>query len=104
MMTDWLGFGFILLIICGGLYLLARPAKPVTQEEFEKRAAEAPSLLSAGVMGLQKILDPAVEKAAAVQEDFRQGYLDGEQESGEGNDTTPAPEKLNSSTKEEGDA
>lgn len=87
-MSDWIGLGFILLIICGGLYFLARPEKPITQEEFEKRAAEAPSMLSAGVMGLQKILDPAVEKAAAVQEDFRQGYLDGEQESGEDNDKT----------------
>ena len=85
-MNDWLGLGFILLIVCGGLYLLARPAKPITQEEFEKRASEAPSLLSAGVMGLQKILDPAVEKAAAVQEDYRQGYLDGEQESGDDNE------------------
>ncbi|HEX7997996.1 MAG TPA: hypothetical protein VF528_06360 [Pyrinomonadaceae bacterium] len=103
-MSDWLGLGFILLIVCGGLYLLARPAKPVTQEEFEKRAAEAPSLLSAGVMGLQKILDPAVEKAAAVQEDFRQGYLDGEQEAGDGNDTTPVDAELNSSTEEESDA
>jgi hypothetical protein len=37
-------------------------------------------------MGLQKILDPGAEKAAIVQEDFRQGYLDGEQESGEGKD------------------
>jgi hypothetical protein len=35
-------------------------------------------------MGLQKFLDPAQEKAIAAQEDFKQGYLDGEQESGEG--------------------
>ena len=103
-MSDWIGLGFILLIVLGGLYLLARPQKPVTQEEFEKRAAEAPGLLSAGVMGLQKILDPAAEKAAAVQEDFRQGYLDGEQESGDGNDTTPDADNVNSSTKEDGDA
>ena len=103
-MSDWIGLGFILLIVLGGLYFLARPQKPVSQEEFEKRAAEAPSLLSAGVIGLQKILDPAVDKAVAAQEDFRQGYLDGEQESGDGNDTTPAPEKLNSNTKEDGDA
>lgn len=98
-MSDWIGLGFILLIVLGGLYLLVRPAKPITKEEFEKRAAEGPSLLSAGVMGLQKVLDPAVEKAAAVQEDFRQGYLDGEQESGDGNDTAPASDKNSSSTK-----
>jgi hypothetical protein len=85
-MSDWIGLGFILLIVFGGLYLLTRPAKPVTQEEHERRAAESKGLLSAGVMGLQKILDPAVEKAVATQEDFRQGYLDGEQESGDDND------------------
>jgi hypothetical protein len=87
-MSDWIGLGFILLIVLGGLYFLARPPKPITQEEFEKRAAEGPSLLSAGALGLQKILDPAAQKAAAVQEDFRQGYLDGEQESGDDNDKT----------------
>ena len=42
-------------------------------------------MLGAGMMGLQKILDPAAEKAAIVLEDFRQGYLDGEQESGDDN-------------------
>lgn len=85
-MSDWIGLAFILLIVCGGLYLLTRPQKPVSQEEHEKRAAENKGMLAAGVMGLQKILDPAAEKAAAVQEDFRQGYLDGEQESGDDNE------------------
>jgi hypothetical protein len=103
-MTDWIGLSFILLIVFGGFYLLTRPSKPVTQEEHERRVQEGPGLLGAGVMGLQKILDPATEKAAAVQEDFRQGYLDGEQESGEGNDAMPAAEKTNSSTGGEGDA
>lgn len=86
-MRDLIGLGFILLLVFGGLYLLTRPAKPLTVEEFEKRARENPGMLSAGMMGLQKILDPAAEKAAIVQEDFRQGYLDGEQESGDDNDT-----------------
>lgn len=89
-MKDLIGLGFILLLVFGGLYLLTRPQKALTVEEFEKRARENPGMLSAGFMGLQKILDPAAEKAAIVQEDFRQGYLDGEQESGEGN------EKVNS--------
>ena len=85
-MKDWIGLAFILLLVFGGLYLLTRPTKPLTVEEFEKRAAENPGLLSAGALGLQKILDPAAAKAAEVQEDFRQGYLDGEQESGDDND------------------
>jgi hypothetical protein len=85
-MKDLIGLGFILLLVFGGLYLLTRPQKPLTAEEFEKRARENPGMLSAGMMGLQKILDPAAEKAAIVQQDFRQGYLDGEQESGEDNE------------------
>jgi hypothetical protein len=87
-MKDWIGLGFFLLLVFGGLYLLTRPQKPLTAEEFEKRAAEGPGLLSAAAMGLQKVIDPAAAKAAEVQEDFRQGYLDGEQESGDDDDKT----------------
>ncbi|HEX8891623.1 MAG TPA: hypothetical protein VF779_20915 [Pyrinomonadaceae bacterium] len=85
-MKDLIGLAFILLLVFGGLYLLTRPQKELTTEEFERRAQEGPGMLGAGMMGLQKILDPAAEKAAIVQEDFRQGYLDGEQESGDDND------------------
>jgi hypothetical protein len=87
-MSDWIGLGIIVLVIVGaaiGLSMLGKPYE-VSQDEFDKRVHEAPGLLSAGVMGLQKILEPAVEKAAITQEDFRQGYLDGEQESGDDND------------------
>jgi hypothetical protein len=85
-MKDFIGLAFILLLVFGGLYLLTRPQKELTTEEFERRAQEGPGMLGAGMMGLQKILDPAAEKAAIVQEDFRQGYLDGEQESGDDNE------------------
>jgi uncharacterized protein YjeT (DUF2065 family) len=86
MMKDLIGLAFILLLVLGGLYLLTRPAKPLTVEEFEKRANENRGLMGTGALGLQKFLDPGAEKAAEVQEDFRQGYLDGEQESGDDND------------------
>lgn len=65
------------------LYLLTRPTKSLTVEEFEKRASQNPGMISAGMMGLQKILDPGAARAAIVQEDMRQGFLDGEQESGD---------------------
>lgn len=87
-MRDLIGLGFILLIVFGGLYLLTRPAKPLTVEEFEKRANESRGLMGTGALGLQKFLDPGAGKAAEVQEDFRQGHLDGEQESGDDNDNT----------------
>jgi hypothetical protein len=84
-MSDLIGICIIAFVLLCGLFGLSRLAKPydVTPEEFEKRAQEAPSLLSAGMSGLQKILDPAAGKAMEVQEDFKQGFYDGEQESGD---------------------
>src|SRR5580765_7623932 len=85
-MSDWIGLLVIgFLALCGiiGLTQLSRPYN-VTPEEFEKRAQEGPGLLGAGLIGIQKALDPAMEKAVVVQEDLRDGRYDGEQGSGEG--------------------
>jgi hypothetical protein len=84
-MSDWIGLAIIAFLIICGLWGLSHLGKPydVTTEEFEKRAHEAPGMLSAGISGLQKMLDPAAGKAMEVQEDFKQGYYDGEQESGD---------------------
>jgi hypothetical protein len=84
-MNDWVGLAIIgFLVLCGviGLYILSKPYE-LSQEEFEKRVNEGPGLLGASLIGLQKALDPAMEKAVEVQEDLRQGRFDGEQESGE---------------------
>jgi hypothetical protein len=88
-MSDWIGLaviGAIAVIGVLALWWLSRPYE-VTVEEFEKRAAEAPSLLSAGFVGLQKILDPATAKAVEAQEDFKEGRFDSEQAKGDGPDT-----------------
>jgi hypothetical protein len=85
-MSDWAGIAFIgFLALCAlfGLWQLSKPYE-VTQEEFDKRAKAAPSLLSAGFISLQKILDPATEKAVEAQEDVRKGLFDGEQSPGDG--------------------
>ena len=84
-MGDLIGIGFIGLLVLAGLFGLLQLSKPyeVSTEEFEKRAHEAPSLISAGMTGLQKMLDPAAGKAMEVQEDLKQGYYNGEQESGD---------------------
>jgi hypothetical protein len=87
-MTDWIGLAIIGgVVLCGvaALWWLSRPYK-VSVEEFEKRAAEAPSLLSAGFVGLQKILDPATTKAVIAQEDFKEGRFDAEQGKGDGDE------------------
>ena len=85
-MSDWIGLGIIALVLICGLFGLAQLSKPydVTKEEFEKRASDGPGLLGAGLIGIQKLLDPAAEKAIQVQEDLRQGRYDGEQEIGDG--------------------
>ena len=87
-MSDWIGLAFIgFLVLCGlfGLWKLSQPYD-VSVEEFEKRAHEAPSLMSAGLTGLQKILDPAAKKAEIAQEDFKQGRFDDKQAKGDGDE------------------
>lgn len=84
-MNDWIGLGVMALPVLAAVFGLLRLSHPyeVSYEEFEKRAHEAPSLISVGMSGLQKILDPAAGKAMEVQEDLKQGYYNGEQESGD---------------------
>ena len=85
-MSDWIGLaiiGFVILCALFGLYQLTKPYD-ITIEEFEKRAHEAPGMLSAGFTGLQKILDPATKKAVEAQEDFKEGRFDAEQGKGDG--------------------
>ena len=84
-MSDLVGLGFIGFLVLSAVLFLIYLSRPydVSHEEFEKRAHEAPSLISAGMSGLQKILDPAAGKAMEVVEDYKQGYYDGEQESGD---------------------
>src|SRR5262245_16719511 len=84
-MSDLWGLCVIGFLVLRGLFGLNQLSKPydISAEEVEKRAQEGPGLLGAGLIGIQKALDPAVEKAAAVQEDLKQGRYDGEQGSGE---------------------
>ena len=80
--TDWIGIGVIALVIVGGLLLLNQVTKPYdvkNEEEFQKRRKEG-GLLSAGMMGLQQILDPGAKKAVEVQQDLRRGIYDDEEE------------------------
>lgn len=91
-MNDWLGLGIIILLVGGGFYALMRanePRAPLTEEEFQKRAQEGRGLAGTSVNALQQFFDPATKRAEAVIQDMRQGYYDGEQESGDDNDTTP---------------
>lgn len=95
-MNDWIGLGIIVFLIGCGLFGLMRLSKPydVSTEEFERRASEGPGLLGASLVGLQKALDPGMQKAVEVQEDLKQGRYDGEQESGEPPEAGDGDEKV----------
>jgi hypothetical protein len=84
-MHDLIGLGIIALVVLCGLYGLSRLGKPydVTPEEFEKRAQEGPGLISAGMIGLQKMLEPGAKKAIEAQQDLRLGKYNKEDGSGE---------------------
>ncbi|MEJ7617795.1 MAG: hypothetical protein WKF30_12730 [Pyrinomonadaceae bacterium] len=107
-MQDWIGVAVFVGVIAIGLVVisqLGRGRAPISEEEFERRVQEGPGLLNAGVIGLQKILEPGAAKAEAVQQDMREGLYAGEQGSGEG-DAPGAQRKSGGQSSEEkkGDA
>ena len=78
---SWIGLVIIALVIIGGLLLLNQITKPYdvkTEEEFQKR--KQLGARTAGLMGLQQILDPAAKKSVEVQQDLRRGIYDDEEE------------------------
>src|SRR6266446_9570178 len=80
--ADWIGIGIIALVIIGALLLLNQITKPYnvkTEEEFQERRKEG-GLMSAGMMGLQQILDPSAKRAVEVQQDLRRGIYDDKEE------------------------
>src|SRR5687768_14419327 len=102
-MSDWIGLAVIGFLVLCGLIAWWRLSIPyeVSVEEFEKRAAEAPSLLSAGFVGLQKILDPATAKAVEAQEDVKQGRFDVKQAKGDGDEAGDQGQEAGAGGREE---
>jgi hypothetical protein len=84
-MSDWIGLGIIAFLVLCAIFGLSQLSKPynVTTEEFERRAKEGPGLLGAGLVSLQKALDPSKEKAVEAMEDLKQGRYNKDQESGD---------------------
>ena len=84
-MSDWIGLAIVAFLVLCGLAALSRLGKPydVSVEEFERRAQEGPGLISAGLTGLQKALDPSKEKSVEVLEDLKQGRYNKEDDTGD---------------------
>lgn len=74
-MGDWIGLGFLVLLIVGaavGLKLLSRPVTRTT-EEFERNAAEGPTGLGASMNALQELMNPEAAKAKEVITQMKDG-------------------------------
>lgn len=74
-MSDWIGLAFFLLIPIGiliGLKLLSRK-RVSTEEEFEQRANESGSLLTAGVNALNGMLNPGEAKGKEAITEVKKG-------------------------------
>ena len=74
-MNDWLGLGFIVLLIIAGVVGLKLLSKPQTRtsEEFERNAAEGTTMLGAGMNALQELLDPQAAKSKEVVTQMKEG-------------------------------
>ena len=105
-MNDWIGIGIIGFLVLFGLFALSQLGKPynVSVEEFERRAKEGPGLLGAGLVSLQKALDPSKERAVEAIEELKQGRYDGEQGSGEPPDAGTAANEDENSEREKPNA
>lgn len=79
--SDWIGLGVILLLIIAALFGLSQISKPYdvkTEEEFQKR--KELGARTAGVIGLQQMIDPGAKKSIEVQQDLRRGVYDDQAE------------------------
>lgn len=92
-MSDWIGLGFIVLLIVGaiiGLRVLSRE-RVSTADEFERRASEEKTMLGTAVNALQDFTDPANIRAKEVIEQMKDGTYRKKTKEGkaEGSETEP---------------
>ncbi len=79
--SEWIGIVIIALVIVGVVLLLNHITKPYDvkdEEEFQRR--KELGARTAGVRGLEMILDPAAKKSVEVQQDLRRGIYDDKEE------------------------
>ncbi len=75
------------------LRYLSKPKK-ISAEEFEKRASEGVSLVGAGMMELQKFLDPSTENAIVATQEIKQGRYNKKKDQGDGGETDEENEEI----------
>ncbi|MEP7074500.1 MAG: hypothetical protein ABI878_01715 [Acidobacteriota bacterium] len=86
-MGDWIGLGFLVLLVAViwlGLRALAKP-QTRTAEEFERNAAEGTTALGASMNALQELMNPEAAKAKEVITQLREGRYDQKKREGKAN-------------------
>ncbi|MEP6923093.1 MAG: hypothetical protein ABI954_01400 [Pyrinomonadaceae bacterium] len=87
-MSDWIGLGFLILLIVAawiGLRILSKPRK-LTAQEFERRVNEGGGLVNAGMLELDKFLNPQAAKSIEVIQELKSGKYNKKQNEGDGDD------------------
>ena len=110
-MSDWIGLVIFVLVVVGalvGLSHLGKKPKPLTEEEYEQRVADAKGTTRgaaiAGLNALDSFVNPKAAKAVAVQQDLKAGYYDDQEEEGEGDEPGAGKKRLRPTDEGGGDA
>jgi len=74
-MSDWIGLGFLVLVVVGALIGLKALSKPrvTTSEEFERSAMENPSFTGALLNALHDVTDPSAKRSKEVRMQMKDG-------------------------------
>jgi len=99
-MGDWIGLGLFVLVAVGavvGLSQLGKKRKPLTEDEYEQRVAEARGTTRAaalaGMNALNKMVNPKAVEAVEKQKDLQAGYYNDQEKKGEGDEPGANDEK-----------
>ena len=87
-MSDWIGLGFLVLLVLAalvGLRSLAKP-RPRTAEEFERNASENTTLAGAMFNALHDVTDPGAARAKEVRMQMKDGAFRKKKREGKASD------------------
>ena len=107
-MGDWIGLAVMVLVVVGalvGLSQLGKTRKPLTEDEYEQRVAEAKGTTRAaalaGMNALNKMVNPKAVEAVEKQRDLQAGFYNDAEKKGEGDGPGPKNKKGRGPTGEE---
>src|SRR5947209_5116346 len=86
-MNDWIGVGFVALLVIGavaGLRTLAKP-RSRTSDEFERAVSQGTTMLGATMNALQEAIDPSSARSKEVQMQMKDGRYQKKRREGKAN-------------------